>query len=443
MANQDQPHDEGAERAVLGGILIDPTQLTEVATMLRTEDFYLPRHATIYDAITAMFDRGDPIDPITVHDRLARIGEADRIGGALFLHELVSGTPVAAQAPYYAGIVSDLARRRRLGVFATRLSAYVHSGTGDSEGLISNAYDDLDAVAEGERGRRATTPIGDTIDSTIEYIERMATEGRHHGVPTGFHDLDRLTTGMHPGQLILIAARPSVGKSTLGINFATHVAIHEHKPVVFFSLEMDTNEINLRVLSSYARIPLERLRSGNLSDEEWQRIAARIETIRDAPLYIDASATTTVPEIKAKARRLHSRHELGLIVVDYLQLLSSARRTENRQQEVSEQSRGLKLLAKDLGVPVVAMSQLNRALESRSDKRPQLSDLRESGALEQDSDVVMLLYREDMIDENSPRVGELDLIVAKQRNGPQGVVALTAQLHLARFSDMAREDFGA
>jgi replicative DNA helicase len=279
--------------------------------------------------------------------------------------------------------------------------------------------------------------LEEVLQQAFDEIEAMGSRGNElYGVPTGFHDLDELTNGLHAGQLIVVAGRPAMGKSTIGLDLLRSASIKHGQTSVMFSLEMGRSEITMRLLSAEARILLKNLRTGGMTDDDWNRLARKMGEIADAPLFIDDSPNLSMMEIRAKARRLKQRHELKLIVVDYLQLMSSPKKVENRQQEVAEMSRSLKLLAKELEVPVVAISQLNRGPEQRQDKRPQLADLRESGAIEQDADMVMLLHREDFYERESPRAGEADLIVAKHRNGPTGTIVVSSQLHYSRFVDM-------
>jgi replicative DNA helicase len=307
---------------------------------------------------------------------------------------------------------------------------------GEVDDVVNNAQAEVYAVTE-RRASEDYLPLADIIGPTFDEID--AAQGRGEGltgVPTGYSDFDRLTNGLHGGQMIVVAARPAVGKSVLGINVAAHAAIHHDMAAVIFSLEMSRNEIVMRMLAAEARVPLTKMRSGNMDDGDWQKLAATMGKVSDAPLFIDDSPNMSLMEIRAKCRRLKQKHDLKLVVIDYLQLMSSGKRVESRQQEVSEFSRSLKLLAKELEVPVIAISQLNRGAEQRSDKKPQMSDLRESGSIEQDADVVILLHREDAYEKESPRAGEADFIVAKHRNGPTDVITVAFQGHYQRFVDM-------
>jgi replicative DNA helicase len=358
-----------------------------------------------------------------------------------YLHDLVHTVPTAANAAYYARIVAERAVLRRLVEAGTRI---VQLGYGAAGGAGRDTFDVVDLAQQAvyevteRRVSEEFQILRDVLQPTLDEIEATGARGGElTGVPTGFADLDALLHGLHPGQLIVVAGRPGAGKSTASLDFARHAAVRHGLASAIFSLEMSRVEIVMRVLAAEARVPLHVLRSGQLSDDDWTKLARRMGEISEAPLFIDDTPNMTLMEIRAKARRLRQRHDLKLLIVDYLQLMTSPRRVESRQQEVSELSRGMKLLAKEIDCPVVAVSQLNRGPEQRTDKRPQLSDLRESGSIEQDSDIVILLHRDDYYDKESPRAGEADFIVAKHRNGPTDTVTVAAQLHFSRFVDMA------
>jgi replicative DNA helicase len=435
------PQDLAAEQSVLGGMLLSKDAIADVIEILRTNDFYKPAHATVFDAILDLYGRGEPADPVTVSAALADDGGLVRVGGASYLHTLISMVPTAANAGYYAKIVAERAMLRRLVEAGTRI---VQLGYGAASGQGRDVDDVVDlaqqAVYEVTERRTSEdyTILEELLQPTMDEIEAIgATGGVMSGVPTGFADLDRLTNGLHAGQLIVVAARPGLGKSTFGLDVLRSASIRHGLTSAVFSLEMSKIEITMRLLSAEARVPLHHLRSGQLSEDDWTKLARRMGEVSEAPLFIDDSPNMTMMEIRAKARRLKQRHDLRIIVLDYLQLMSSPKRTESRQQEVSELSRGLKLLAKELEVPVIAVSQLNRGPEQRTDKRPQLSDLRESGAIEQDADMVLLLHREDYYEKESPRAGEADFIVAKHRNGPTDTITVAFQGHFSRFVDMS------
>ncbi|WP_431881246.1 replicative DNA helicase [Micromonospora chalcea] len=435
------PQDVAAEQCVLGGMLLSKDAIADVVEILKTNDFYRPVHATIFDAILDIYGRGEPADPITVAAALADSGDLARIGGAPYLHTLIASVPTAANAAYYARIVGERAVLRRLVEAGTRIVQLGYgtgpSGSRDVDDIVDLAQQAVYEITE-KRVSEDFAVLADMLQPTLDEIEAVGAQGGvMTGVPTGFTDLDRLLNGLHAGQLIIVAGRPGLGKSTASMDFARNAAIRANQASAIFSLEMSKVEIVMRLLSAEARVPLHVLRSGQLSDDDWTKLARCMGEISEAPLFVDDTPSMNLMEIRAKARRLKQKHDLKLIVVDYLQLMTSPKRTESRQQEVADLSRGLKLLAKEVECPVIAVSQLNRGPEQRTDKRPQLSDLRESGSIEQDADVVILLHRDDYYDKESPRAGEADFIIAKHRNGPTDTVTVAAQLHLSRFVDMA------
>jgi replicative DNA helicase len=416
-------------------MLLSKDAISDVVEILRERDFYRPAHELIYDAIVDLYGRGEPADPVTVSAELTKRGDLVRAGGAPYLHTLISSVPTAANAGYYAKIIRERAIMRRLVEAGTKIVQLGYTDEGEVDDAVDQAQAEVYAVTE-RREAEDYVQLSELLPAAYDEIEKISAGVVGEGVKTGFKDLDALTNGFHPGNMIVLAARPAVGKSTLGLDIARYASIHKRETSVIFSLEMSRSEITMRMLSAEARVPLNNIRSGQLGEEEWAKMARRMGEISDAPLFIDDSPNLSLMEIRAKARRLKQRHNLKLIVIDYLQLMTSGKKVENRQQEVSEFSRQLKLLAKELNVPVVAISQLNRSPEQRSDKKPMLSDLRESGSIEQDADVVILLHREDLYDSQN-RSGEADLIVAKHRNGPTRTITVSAQLHLARFTDMA------
>lgn len=576
------PQDLAAEQSVLGGMLLSKDAIADVLERLRPGDFYRPAHQNVYDAVLDLYGRGEPADAVTVAAELDRRGLLRRIGGAPYLHTLISTVPTAANAGYYAGIVAEKALLRRLVEAGTRVVQYGYAGAegADVNEIVDRAQAEIYDVTE-RRTAEDFVPLEELLQPTMDEIDAIASQGGiSRGVPTGFTELDELTNGLHPGQMIVIAARPGMGKalkldtplptptgwttmgevgvgdwllgadsqptrvvaatevmvgrpcfevefsdgsvivadaehqwptlrgivttsrlkvgtdvvaavgarkligagcipsrefgiadirpiasvpvrcvevdnedhlylagwamipthnSTLGLDFLRSCSIKNRLSSVVFSLEMSKSEIVMRLLSAEAKIKLSDMRSGRMSDDDWTRLARRMSEISEAPLYIDDSPNLTMMEIRAKARRLKQKSDLRLVVIDYLQLMTSGKKVESRQQEVSEFSRQLKLLAKELEVPVVAMSQLNRGPEQRTDKKPMLADLRESGAIEQDADMVILLHRPDAFERDDPRGGEADLIVAKHRNGPTRTVTVAHQLHLSRFTNMARQ----
>ena len=377
------PQDIPAEQSVLGGMLLSKDAIADVVEVVRATDFYKPAHQTIFDVVVDLYGKGEPADPITVSAELTRLGEIGRVGGAPYLHTLLSSVPTAANAGFYARIVAEQAVLRRLVEAGTRIVqlGYGASGAGGVDDTVDRAQQAIYDVTE-RRSSEDYTLLEQLMQPTMDELEAIGSRGGSmSGVPTGFVDLDGLTNGLHPGQLIVIAGRPGLGKSTLGLDIARAASVKSGLPSAIFSLEMSKTEITMRLLSAEARVPLHHMRSGTMTDDDWNRLARRMGEVAEAPLYIDDSPNLTMMEIRAKARRLRQRNDLRLIVIDYLQLMSGNKKAESRQQEVSELSRSLKLLAKELEVPVIAMSQLNRGAEQRTDKKPQIADLRESGCL--------------------------------------------------------------
>lgn len=434
------PQDLDAEQSVLGGMLLSKDAIADVLEKLGPADFYRPAHQNVYEVILDLYGRGEPADAVTVAAELDRHGKLRRIGGAPYLHTLISTVPTAANAGYYAGIVAEKAVLRRLVQAGTRVVQYGYAGAdgADIAEVVDRAQAEIYDVAE-RRMSDDIVALDDLLQPTMDELDAIQSGGGlPRGVPTGFADLDEVTTGLHGGQMIIVAGRPGMGKSTLALDFLRSCSIKHRMPSVIFSLEMSKSEIVMRLLSAETRIKLGDMRSGRLNDGDWVTMARRMSEIDGSPLYIDDSPNLTMMEIRAKARRLKQKTDLRLMVVDYMQLMTSGKKVESRQEEVAQFSRQLKLLAKELDVPVVAVSQLNRGPEQRTDKTPQLSDLRESGQLEQDADMVILIHRPDAYERDSPRGGEADLILAKHRNGPTKTVTVAHQLHLSRFASMAR-----
>ena len=430
------PHDLLAEQSTLGAMLLSQEAVAEVFEHVRGNDFYAPKHQIVFDALLTLYGMGEPTDVITVTDQLVKTGSLVRSGGADYLHTLTSTVPTAANASFYAKIVQEKATLRRLVEVGTRIAQLGYANEGEVTDLVNAAQEDVYRVTQSGTGEDYVA-LSDSIEAAIAEIEAAQdSNGDLVGVPTGFTELDALTNGFHPGQLIIVAARPAMGKSTFALDVARNAAIAQNKSTLFFSLEMGRAEIAMRMLSAESSIPLQSMRKGNIADSDWTKLAQVRGRINDAPLYIDDSPNMTLVEIRAKCRRLSQRVGLKMIVIDYLQLLTSGKKVESRQQEVSEFSRALKLLSKELNIPVVALSQLNRQAEQTKDKKPELSHLRESGSLEQDADVVVLLHREAIGDSDHPRAGEADLILAKQRSGPTGTVTVAFQGHYSRFVNM-------
>lgn len=433
------PHDDVAEQSVLGGMLLSKDAIADVVESLRASDFYKPAHETIYEAILSLYGHGSPADAITVADELKKRGELTRVGGASYIHTLIASVPTAANAQYYAEIVKEHAIMRRLIEAGTKIAQLGYANETEVDTLVDQAQAEIYAVTDGN-AKEDYVSFSEALEETINEIDANSNRPDGvYGVPTDFIEFDELTGGLHGGQMIVIAARPGVGKSTLALDIARSASIHHQMTTVFFSLEMSRTELAMRIISAEGKISMGRLKKGDLDTEGWTNLATLQGRIDSAPLFIDDSPNMTLMEIRAKCRRLKQRNDLKLVVLDYLQLMSSGKKVESRQQEVSEFSRSLKLLAKELDVPVIALSQLNRGSEQRTDKRPMVSDLRESGSIEQDADMVILLHREDMYNPDSERVGEADMIIAKHRGGPTRTIPLAFSGKYSRFNNMANE----
>ena len=428
------PQDIDAEMSVLGSMMLTSEAVSVVSEILRPQDFYQPSHETIFDTIVELTGRAEPADAITVAGELKRQGLLSKVGGAAYLHSLIASVPTAANAGYYARIVRERAIMRRLVSAGTRV---VQLGYADAGGDVDEIVDQAEVFAVSD-GRDTSdyvsmNQMSSDILGALEDIERN--QGKLRGVPTGFIDLDELTQGLHGGQMIIVAARPAMGKSTLALDFCRSASIKHGITSLIFSLEMSSQEIAMRMLSAESGVFLSKMQAGKMNDRDWQNVSATTSRISEAPLYVDDSANITIAEIRSKCRRLKQQENLGLVVVDYLQLMTIGRQVESRQQEVSAMSRNLKLLAKDLDIPVVAVAQLNRNSEGRTDRKPMMSDLRESGSLEQDADIIILLHRPDYYDENTERKGEADIIVAKHRAGPTATIGVLFQGDVARFAN--------
>ncbi|MBE7324190.1 replicative DNA helicase [Nocardioides sp. Y6] len=431
------PQDNAAEQSVLGSMLLSKDAIADVSEVLRGMDFYRPAHELIHDAIIDLYGRSEPADPVTVAAELQRRGELAKVGGAPYLHTLAANVPIAANAGYYAEIVREKAMLRRLVEAGTKIVQLGYAGEGQVDDVVDQAQAEVYKITE-KRAAEDYVPLSDIMNDVLDEIEAIGSrEQGVYGVPTGFAEFDDLTNGLHSGQMIIVAARPAMGKSTLALDFCRAASIHNNMTSVFFSLEMTRAEIVMRLLSAEAKVALNHIRTGQMTEDDWERLARKMGEVSAAPMYIDDSPNMTMMEIRAKARRLKQKHDLRLVVIDYLQLMSSGKKVESRQLEVSEFSRQIKLLAKELEVPIIALSQLNRGPEQRSDKRPMMSDLRESGSIEQDADMVILLHREDVYEKESTRPGEADLIVAKHRNGATKDITVAFQGHYSRFVDMA------
>ena len=433
------PQNIEAEQSVLGAMMLSKDAMADVVEVVRSTDFYRPAHETIFETATKLYNSGDPVDALTVGAELQKAGVIARIGGAEYLHTLIAMVPSAASAGYYARLVREQSILRKLVEAGTRIANMGYDAEGaEVDDVVDSAQSEIFSVTE-RRNSEDYLAIGDVMERTLSEIDVASSrDGSLLGVPTGFRQLDELTGGLQAGQMIVIAARPAIGKSTLGLDIARAASIRAGKTSVIFSLEMSREEITKRMLSAESGVKLTRLTKGPMGPNDWERLAHTAARVSKAPLFIDDSPNMSLMEIRAKCRRLKQQHDLGLVVVDYLQLMSSGRKVESRQQEVSEFSRALKLLAKEIEVPVIAISQLNRGPEQRQEKRPMLSDMRESGAIEQDADIVILLHRDDVYDRDN-RPGEADFIVAKHRSGPTDTIAVAFKRDYAHFADMAQD----
>ena len=432
------PHNLDAEVSVIGSMLLSKDSIPEVNEIIEAEDFYRGAHRTLYEAVCDLYDRGEPVDPVTLGDELDRRGRLESVGGVVAISDLLGRVPTAANAAYYARIVADQALRRRLIETGTEITRIGYESEDGADVAVDSAEAAMYRVAQRDRSNEFT-PMKDLLTESFELIEKLhENNSAVTGLPTGFTDLDELTAGLQPANLMILAARPGMGKSTLVTNLASNVAVNQRRPVVLFSLEMSKMELLQRLLAAEGRVDSDRLRTGRLQDNDWPKLSQAIGRLADSPLYIDDTPGLNLMEMRSKCRRLKQKHGLDLVILDYLQLMQAHRRSESRVQEVSEMSRGLKILAKELGVPVIALSQLSRKPEDRHDRRPMLSDLRESGSIEQDADIVTFIYRDDVYDSESMAKGEAELIVAKHRNGPLKTVRLTFIGNQSRFANMAR-----
>ncbi len=422
------PQNPEAEASLLGSLLLDKDAIIKVADIVAADDFYVTKNGQIYEAVLGLFERRAPIDVVTLADSLEKAGELENIGGAAYLTDLVNTVPSSAHVAQYAKIVAEKATLRRLIAAASSINSLAYSDNVVLDSVLDEAEQALFAVSQ-KHLKQNFTPINEILTASFERLDDLHKDKNTlRGIPTGFKDLDNLLAGLQNSDLIILAARPSMGKTSLVLNIAQHVATKEGIPVGIFSLEMSKEQLIDRMLSSEAGIDSWKLRTGNLEDSDFEKINKAMGVLSEAPIYIDDSAMSNVMEMRTKARRLQTENDLGLIIIDYLQLMSGRNNNgENRVQEISEISRGLKGLAREINVPVIALSQLSRSVEMRSPKIPQLADLRESGSIEQDADVVMFIYREDYYEKDSERKNAADVLVKKHRNGPTGEVELYFQ----------------
>jgi replicative DNA helicase len=431
------PHNLEAEESLLGAMLLSRDAIAAAVETCTAEDFYKPAHGHIFEAIVSLYGQGEPADPVTVAEELRRAGLLEAIGGPSVLISLQANTPAISNASRYARIVEEHALLRRLIGVASEMAELAYRAQ-DVEETVDRAEAMVYEVAQ-RRVVDTMAPLDELLKQSLDRLEELYERGESiTGVPTGYHDLDERLAGLQKSNLVIVGARPAAGKTALALGMAAHAAMEARVPVLFFSLEMSHMEITQRLLCSEARVDATRMRNGRLLDSDWPKIVNAIGRLGEAPIFIDDNPNLTVMDIRAKARRLKSRVGLGLVVVDYLQLMTGRSSAENRQVEVSEISRGLKILARELEIPVVALSQLSRNLEMRADKRPVLADLRESGSLEQDADVVLFIYRDELYNPESSDRGTAEIIIAKHRNGPTGVTQLAFVDHYTRFANMAR-----
>ncbi|MCA9729415.1 MAG: replicative DNA helicase [Candidatus Eisenbacteria bacterium] len=431
-----------AEQSVLGAMLLEKEAIGRAAEILTPESFYRDAHRKVFEAIVALYEKGESADLITVTEELRRRGQLEAVGGAAFLSSMLDLVPTAANVAFHAELVLEKAVLRKLIEVATSIVQKGYDATDRSGEIIDQAEEMIFGIAD-PRLRKGFTSLKELLPPAVRMIEEVVERKRAvTGVPSGFLDLDKMTAGFQKSDLIIVAGRPSMGKTAFALNLAEFAAAHENVPVGVFSLEMSQEQLVMRLLSSQARIPSHRLRTGYLRPEEWEGLAQAAGVLSEAPVFIDDTPAITATEMRAKARRLKKEHDIGLIVVDYLQLMRAGTKVESREKEVSEISRSLKALAKEISVPVIALSQLSRAVEQRDDKRPMLSDLRESGAIEQDADLVLFVFREEFYKPEKQEVkGMAEIIVGKHRNGPTGRVHLTFVGELARFESYSERSF--
>jgi replicative DNA helicase len=441
------PHSAEAEQSVLGGLMLDNHAWDKVADIITDIDFYRQDHQLIYQHICRLIEQNKPADVITVAESLENSAQLDHVGGLAYIGAITQNTPSAANIRRYAEIVRERSIMRKLAQVSTRITDSAYNPSGRSAGdLLDEAESRIFEIAEqSAHGKQGFVDIQPLLKQVVERIEMLYNRDNADditGIASGFHDLDQKTSGFQAGDLVIVAGRPSMGKTTFALNIGEHVAMEVGKPVAIFSMEMSGTQLAMRMLGSIGRLDQHKVRTGRLDDEDWPRLTHALGKLNDAPIFIDESAALNSLELRARARRLYRQHgELGLIIVDYLQLMSASSRSENRTAEISEISRSLKALAKELQVPVIALSQLNRSLEQRPNKRPVMSDLRESGAIEQDADVILFIYRDEVYNPDTPDKGIAEIIISKQRNGPIGKIDLTFLGEFTRFENCTRVEY--
>tara|TARA_B100001250_G_C19813262_1_gene796879 strand:- start:1808 stop:3205 length:1398 start_codon:yes stop_codon:yes gene_type:complete len=439
------PHSIEAEQSLLGGLMLDKRSWDEVADLIIPTDFYRSEHKTIYESMLALIEKDLPPDAITINDYLDKQGDLESVGGLAYITKLVQDTASASNIRAYAEIVREKSILRSLIQVGGDIASSVYSNNDESiDHLVDLAEQKVFDIADGgSRESEGFRPLKDLVAQSLVQLDILSNqEGSITGVSTGFTEMDDKTSGLQSGDLVVVAGRPSMGKTALAINIAENASIGNNIPTGIFSLEMPAEQLSFRMIGSIARVNQTRLRNGNLSDEDWPRINSAVSILSKAPIFIDDTPALTPTSLRARARRLKRKHDLGLIVVDYLQLMTSGTSSENRATEISEITRSLKALARELSVPVIALSQLNRSVDSRTDKRPQMSDLRESGAIEQDADVIFFIYREEVYDSDTPKKGIAEILLAKQRNGPIGDFNLTFVGEFTKFENLISDAYG-
>ena len=438
------PNSIEAEQSLIGGLMLDHVAWEKVADVISADDFYRKDHRLIFSAIANLVETNNPCDVVTVSEYLDNRGELDQSGGLEYIATLANETPGAANARAYAKILRERSVLRALINAGNEISGSAFATDGRMASELVDAAERLvfEIAEKGSRGRAGFRPLKNILPHAVDRIDVLHhSEGEITGIPTGFTEFDKLTAGLQPGELVVIAGRPSMGKTALAINIAENAAIGSKVPTAIFSMEMPSQQLAFRMISSLGRVDQAHLRTGRFPDEDWSRINTAVQLMSDAPIFIDDSAGLSPTDIRARARRLHREHGLGLIVIDYLQLMQVPGSRENRATEISEISRSLKALAKELELPIIALSQLNRSVEQRPDKRPIMSDLRESGAIEQDADLILFIYREEVYNQDTPRKGIADISIAKQRNGPIGDFPLTFVGRYTKFENWMPESY--
>ncbi|MGB8955578.1 MAG: replicative DNA helicase [Tumebacillaceae bacterium] len=433
------PQNVEAEQAVLGALLIESDAVTTVSEILQQEDFYRKSHQLIFETILRVSESGEPVDMITVTADLQDKGQIDEIGGVAYLANLANSVPTAANVDHYATIVKEKSIMRRLINTATKIAATGYEGGLEVSEMIDDAEKRILEISHAGSVNKGFTPIKDVLLNTFERIEFLFNnKGQVTGIPSGYPDLDKMTSGFQRSDLIILAARPAVGKTAFALNVAQNIAVRARETVAIFSLEMGAEQLVQRMLCAEANIDAGKMRTGFLDEDDWPKLTMAVGTLSEAPIYIDDTPGVNVQDIRAKCRRLKAEHGIGLVMIDYLQLIAGRGKGDNRQQEVSEISRTLKLMARELNCPVIALSQLSRSVEQRQDKRPMMSDLRESGSIEQDADIVSFLYRDDYYNPESERKNIIEVIIAKQRSGPTGTVELVFLKNFNKFVSLER-----